>query len=218
MSVQQNEVGGKSLLLKVGRSKTFTTDGTTAAITMTAHSLVVGDVLIFPTGSLGAITNLDVNVPYYVKTITDANTIQISESPTDAALVPDAAVVAQTCAAFVSVGGIRSKSISFSSEGIDITSHDSDEWQKFLDAAGARALAISGSGVYTNQGNFVYVEEQAYANNLMELMFIDVSTFKCTWSYFKVTAVEQAGDYNAEGTFSITANSAAEVFRYKVGA
>lgn len=212
--VSQNEVGGKSLLLKVGQTKSYTTDGTTAAITITAHGAKVGDLVIF--SDIGGIGNLLANQPYFVKTVPSVNVIEIAEEPTGTAIIPDDAQTSTPCTVFASVGGIRSKSISFSSEGVDITNQDSDEWSKFLDAAGVRALAISGAGVYTNEANYLYVEDQAYANNLMELMFVDVKGLRCTWSYFKVTAVEQSGDYNAEGNFSISANSAAEVNRYKV--
>ena len=51
---------------------------------------------------------------------------------------------------FKSTGGLRSKSMDFSAEGIDITNEESDEWKVMLDKAGMRSMEISGSGVYNN--------------------------------------------------------------------
>lgn len=212
----QNEVGGKDLLLKVCKEMLFTTDATTSSVEITAHGLKVGTPLVFTAAALGAIVTLLPNKPYFVKTVVDVDNVILATTPTGIAIIPGAVVTDAAVDVFVNVGGIRSKGITFTSEGIDITSQDSDEWTKMLDSAGLRSVALSGSGVYTNEANYTIVEDAAYANSLICLMFIDVKGLKVLWGCYKVTQVENSGDYNAEGNFTLAASSSGEINRAKV--
>jgi len=80
-----------------------------------------------------------------------------------------------------------------------------------LDYAGIRSLSVSGSGVYTNETVFQAVRTKAYTNALTCLMFIDTVTDDIVESCFKITSLEVGGDYDAEGTYSISAESSGEV-------
>jgi TP901-1 family phage major tail protein len=203
----QNEVGGKELLVKVGVEKTFSTDGTTSAITSTAHKMKVGDVAVFTAAELGSITNLTPLIPYFVKTVADANTITVAATPSGTAIIPDAAAVSKKMTGFLNLGGLRSKSFSFSSESIDISSQDTDDWKKILDAAGLRSFAVSGSGVYTNEETFQLARVAAFNNALTQLLFIDVKGLLIIFGYFKISSLDISGDYNAEGSYSLSADS-----------
>lgn len=209
-NTQQNEIGGKSLLLKVCLEKTYSTNGTTADINTTAaHKLKVGDVVRFL--NVGAATNLVVGQFYYVKTIIDTDTFRVSVNAAGTEIIPDAAITAQKVDTFRSVGGLRAKSFSFSSEGIDITNQESEEWKVMLDGAGIRSLSVSGSGVYTNEEVFQALYNAALTNALICLMFIDVTTFAITSGCMKVTSMEVSGDYDAEGQYSMSAESSGPV-------
>lgn len=207
----QNEVGGKSLILKACTAvASIATDATTATITKTAHGLSVGDV-VSPTGGLGSIVLLTVGAFYYVKTVPTVDTFTISATKSGSAIIPGFVQAAIAMDFYTNVGGVRSKSLSFSADGIDITNHDSDEWKKLLDGAGIRSGAFSGSGVYTNQTLLQALYTRFLANSLTCLMLIEVGTARLYEGCFKITSMEISGDYDGEGAFSISADSAGQI-------
>lgn len=205
----QNEVGGKSLLLKACVLKTVATANTSNDVTLTAHGLVVGDIIKFL--EVGANTVINTTTYYFVVAVPTANTFEISATRGGAAIVMDATEASLDIDAYLTVGGLRSKSLSFNSEAIDITNGDSDEWKVTLDGAGIRSMSISGSGVYTNESVFRAVELKAMTNALTCLMFIDVKNDRIYDGCYKITSIEQSGDYDAEGQYSLSAESSGEV-------
>lgn len=209
-NVTQKEMGGKDLLLKICKALTYSTNGTTADInTSAAHGLKVGD--LWRPAAVGAATNLIANKFYYVKSVVDADTIQVSVNAAGAAIIPDAALTSLASDGFSAIGGIRSKSFSVTAEEIDITSEDSDEWKTLLDKAGIRSVAISGSGVYSSADNVKSLRTSFLANELVCLAFVEVKA-EFVWSCcMKVTALEISGDYNAESSLSISGSSSGVV-------
>lgn len=205
----QNEMGGKELLLKACVAFTAASTATSANLTITAHGGKVGDILLFE--EIGANTTVALDTFYYVKEIVDANTIKISATRSGAAIVFDDTEASMDVLLFKSTGGLRSKSISFSAEGIDITNEDSDEWKTMLDAAGIRSMEISGSGVYNNSDVFQSLVTKFLANQLTCLMFVEVKTGRIYEACFKLTSLEVSGDYDAESNYSISAASSGAV-------
>lgn len=206
--VTQKEMGGKDVLLKAGISASAATTNASATITSTAHGLKVGDIVKFET--VGALVAVNVNTFYWVKTILTANTFEISATKSGAAISMDATEAALSVILYKGVGGIRSKSLAFSSEAVDITNEDSDEWKSILDKAGVRSLEVSGSGVYSNYEVAAAVRTKALANDLVEMMIIEKSGFIFAGP-FKLASFEISGEYDAESNLSISASSAAAV-------
>jgi len=207
----QKEIGGKSLILKACTAVTgIETFATGADIKKVAHGLKVGDIFV-PTGGLGSITSLTLNQNYYVKSITDADNFQISATKAGAAIVVADAEVALEADFFTTIGGMRSKSLSMSADGIDITNQDSDEWKTMLDGAGIKSMSISGSGVYNNQTLFQSMYTKFLANELTCLMLIDASVARIYSGCWKLTSLEISGDYDGEGNFSISADSSGQI-------
>lgn len=205
----QNEMGGKELLLKACVDASAATTDTSSSITSVAHGLKVGDIVKFVT--LGALTAVTTTQFYFVKEIVDADTFKVSATRSGAVIAMDATEAALEILLFKSTGGLRSKSISFSAEGIDITNEDSDEWTVMLDKAGKRSLEISGSGVYNNYPVFQNLMQKFLANELTCLMFVEVKTGKLYEGCFKLTSLEISGDYDAESSYSISASSSGPV-------
>lgn len=205
----QNEIGGKELLLKACvLIENVTTANTSSDITKTAHGLKVGDLVKFL--SVGTLTAVTVNTFYFVKEVT-ANTFKISATRAGVAIVMDAVESTLDIDAYKSFGGIRSKSFSFSAEGVDITNQDSDEWSVMLNGAGMRSVSVSGSGVYTNETTFQAVLTKFLANELTCLMLIETKTDRVFEGCFKITSLEVGGDYNAESNFSVSAESSGPI-------
>lgn len=209
----QNEVGGKDLLLK--KCKEFTAIATTATdaeITVTAHGAKVGDIVLF--SAVGGNTVINTEDFYIVREIVDANTITIKATPTGAAIVMDATSAVLEALVFRNLGGLRSKEFGLSSEAVDITNVDSDEWSSMLDGAGIRSASMSGSGVWTNELVFQEFFGDFLANRLTCLALVDAKSGRVYEGCFKITELSVSGDYDAEGTYSVSAESSGPVRVY----
>lgn len=203
-NTNQNEIGGKSLLLKACKEVTLATTTGTADIALTANGLVLGDLVRFE--DVGSITTFEINQIYFV-VLAATNTFRLSATLGGSAIVPDHTQASLASEIFQNIGGIKTKSISFKVKGIDVTNQDSDEWTNMLDNAGVRSLDIAGSGVYNASTVFETVRANAFNNVLQCLAFIDVIQGKIYDGCFKITALQVGGSFDAEGTFSITASS-----------
>lgn len=206
----QNEVGGKDLLLK--KCKEFTAIETTNAsanVEIASHGAKVGDIVKF--SAVGANTVINVDDFYIVREVVDANTITIKSSLTGAAIVMDATSAVLAALVFRNLGGLRSKEFSLSSEAVDITNADSDEWSTMLDGAGVRSASMSGSGVWTNELVFQEFFADFLANRLTCLVLVDAKSGRLYEGCFKITELSVSGDYDAEGTYSVSAESSGPV-------
>jgi len=208
-NTEQKEMGGKDLLLKACVEDLVASTATQSTLTAVAHGLKVGDIIKF--GTIGANTTINTTPFYYVKTILTADTFNISATRSGAAIVLDDTEAAMEIDKFMSTGGLRSKSMNLSAEGIDITSEDSDEWKVMLDKAGIRSMEISGSGVYNNADVFQGLVTKFLANELTCLMFIEAKTGRLYEGCFKLTSLEVSGDYDAESSYSISAASSGAI-------
>lgn len=205
----QGEVGGKDLLLKKCVEFTAATTLQSESLTITGHGAKVGDIVKFK--GVGTNTVVTTALYYFVTEIVSVNAVKISASPGGTAIEFDATEADLDVDVFKSIGGIRGKSAAFSSEGIDITNQDSDEWTTLLDGAGIRSVEISGDGVYKNEALAISVEDDAIANNLVCLAVCEMKSGRIYVGCFKITSVELGGSYDGEGTFSMSASSSGEV-------
>ena len=212
----QNEIGGKELLLKICKDVLVASTATSATFTVSAApggtlpTLKVGDVISFST--VGANTTFDASTVaapkfYRISEVVTATTFKFSELTDDVDIVADDTETGMLGLYFTTLGGIRSKTFSFKTDGIDITNADSDEWKNMLDGAGIRSFDVSGEGVYTNNAAFHEAFTACRQNKLVCFMFIEVKTNTLFEGCFKITSMELAGAYDGEGTYSMSASS-----------
>jgi TP901-1 family phage major tail protein len=112
---------------------------------------------------------------------------------------------------FHTLGGLRSKSLSFNSEAIDITNHGSQEWKELLDGKGLRSMSVSGSGIFDSNAALARMQSQALANAITRYQLIDADTGNAFRGAFKITSIEYAGEHNGEKTWSLSIESSGEV-------
>lgn len=113
--------------------------------------------------------------------------------------------------ASVTVGGMRSKSLTLNKETVDVTDSDStDQWRELLTGAGVKSLAISGSGVFKDTateglvlGDFVDDVLSTY-----EFVVPSLGTFSCLCD---IPSLEYSGEYNGEVQHSMSFESAGVV-------
>jgi len=115
----------------------------------------------------------------------------------------------------VTLGGLRSTSMSVNGETVDVTTKDSatfdgsagnDISRVLLANAGIRSMSISASGVFTDAASETTTRASAFSGDSVnyDLVFGDTSTAK---GAFIITSYERAGEYNGEETYSLTLES-----------
>jgi len=119
---------------------------------------------------------------------------------------------------FVTVGGLRSTSITMNEESVDATSKDSLGSRTLLAGGGVQSVSVSGSGIFTdsvaeilvrttfaaqaNTTNGATAQVAAFKN--FQVIVPDLGTFT---GAFQITSLEYAGEYNGEATYSISLES-----------
>jgi len=209
MAQTQVAQGGKDFLLKLGYifngAVTFTDTGD--LVGYTAHGLVAGDVVRFSV--ITTTTGIVINTNYFVINPT-ANSFQIAATPGGSALALTTDGTGTAVDAYVSIGGLRSKTFTVNAEAIDITNHDSAQFKEILDGAGIRSFAISGSGIFVDDYAFAKIRSLALSQSLRFFRLCTNTAGDYWQGCFKITSLEQAGDYNNESSYSISLEGSGE--------
>ncbi|MEM9668822.1 MAG: phage major tail protein, TP901-1 family [Pseudomonadota bacterium] len=112
---------------------------------------------------------------------------------------------------FVTVAGIRSKTLSFSAAAVDGTHTESpDAWREIIEGAGVKSAKISGRGVFKDASSDALIR-QTFFSGLLATWQITVPDFGHVRGQFAITELSYSGDHNGEATFSITLESAGEL-------
>ena len=119
----------------------------------------------------------------------------------------------------VTLGGMRSTSMSINGETVDVTTKESatfdatvgnDIGRVLLGNAGIRSMSISASGVFTDSASENTTRTTAFSGDIVnyDLIFADTSSAK---GAFIITSYERAGEYNGEETYSLTLESSGTI-------
>ncbi|MEM7295560.1 MAG: phage major tail protein, TP901-1 family [Pseudomonadota bacterium] len=109
---------------------------------------------------------------------------------------------------FSTVAGLRTTSISFNAETVDVTHLNSPGgWRELLGGAGIRSCAISGSGVFTDDTTDERVRAIFFAGETPNFQIV-VPDFGTIEGPFQLTALEYAGTHNGEATYTLSLASA----------
>lgn len=208
-NTNQKEIGGKDLILKKCKAFTVSTTATSNDIAITAHGAKVGDIVKFTV--VDGNTTINTTDFYSVSAVPDANTIEVAASPGGTSILMDDTSAIVELLLFRTLGGLRSASFSFSSEAVDVTNVDSNEWKSMLDNAGVRSASVSGSGVYTSEAVFKEFRTDFLNNALTCILLLDAKTKELFEGCFKISELEVSGSYDAEGEYSMSAESAGPV-------
>lgn len=112
---------------------------------------------------------------------------------------------------FVTIGGMRSKSISLNAETVDVSDSDSvNKWRELLAGAGMKSATLTGSGVFKDSAGEEDVRGYFFAQSIEDYQFI-IPDFGTIEGAFQMTAIDYAGEYSGEATYSMTFESAGEL-------
>ncbi|WAC47900.1 phage major tail protein, TP901-1 family [Asticcacaulis sp. SL142] len=113
--------------------------------------------------------------------------------------------------AFVTVAGLRARTISLNARTVDVTDSESaGGWRELLAGAGVKALSVSGSGVFRDAASDALMREAFFAQSqkTWQLIVPDFGRFE---GAFLIASLDYAGDHDGEATFAMTLASAGEI-------
>ena len=110
--------------------------------------------------------------------------------------------------AFVTVAGIRAKTISLNARTVDGTSGESpDAWRELIAGAGVKSASVSGAGVFKDAASDVVIQ-QAFFTQASRNFQLVIPDFGVLEGPFLVEALDYSGDHDGEAAFAITLASA----------
>lgn len=111
---------------------------------------------------------------------------------------------------YVTIGGMRSTSMTINNESVDVTDKDGDTWRKLLEGAGIQSMSIKLSGVFSDNATTNSVQADVVANSVKNYKLVSGNADFFIGA-FQITSMERGGEYNKEETFSVTLESAGTV-------
>jgi len=112
---------------------------------------------------------------------------------------------------FSTVAGLRSKQLSFNAQTVDITHADSVErWRELLSGAGVRSASVSGSGLFKDSISDAAIKDVFFSGEIRDWEVV-IPDFGIIRGPFQITALEFAGNHDAEVTFDLALESAGRI-------
>ena len=112
---------------------------------------------------------------------------------------------------FVTVAGLRTKTLAFNAESVDVTNSDSvNKWRELLAGAGIKSCSLSGAGVFTDAAADETVRAEYFAQTIKDYQVI-IPDFGTIEGPFQITQLNYAGEHNAEVTWDVSLESAGEI-------
>ena len=113
--------------------------------------------------------------------------------------------------AFVTVAGIRARSIALNARSVDGTSSESaDAWRELIAGAGVKSATVSGAGVFKDAASDALLQQAFFAQAARNFQ-LTIPSFGVLSGSFLVEALEYAGDHDGEASFAVTLASAGPV-------
>lgn len=108
---------------------------------------------------------------------------------------------------FVSVAGLRSKTLSFNAALIDTTNADSSNaWREAL-AGGVKSARVQGSGVFKDAAADETVRGLFFNGTIRDWQII-IPDFGTVQGAFQISSLDYAGEHDGEATWSLALDSA----------
>ncbi|MDX1785116.1 MAG: phage major tail protein, TP901-1 family [Roseovarius sp.] len=112
---------------------------------------------------------------------------------------------------FQSVAGLRATRVSFNAETVDVTSLESaGGWRELLSGAGVKSAAISGSGIFRDEGSDERMRQVFFDGETPNFQVV-IPDFGTVEGRFQVTAIEYSGTHDGEATYEIALASAGQL-------
>ena len=109
---------------------------------------------------------------------------------------------------FVTVGGLRARTLAFNAATVDVTDQESaGRWRELLDGAGLKTARISGNGIFKDAASDETLRSYFFAGTVRDWQVIvpDLGTVE---GPFQIATLEYGGQHDGEVTFELGLESA----------
>ena len=112
---------------------------------------------------------------------------------------------------FITVAGLRTRSLSFNAASIDITDAQSvGSWRELLAGGGIKRAAVSGSGIFKDAVSDAEVRTLFFAGTIRNWQLV-IPHFGTIAGPFQIVALDFAAEHSGEVTFELALESAGEI-------
>lgn len=114
-------------------------------------------------------------------------------------------------AGFATVAGLRSKTLAFNAQTVDVTHAESaGRWRELLAGAGVKRASVAGAGIFKDAASDALVR-QVFFDGVVKDCQIVIPDFGTVQGPFQISALEFSGVHDSEVAFEITLESAGEL-------
>lgn len=104
---------------------------------------------------------------------------------------------------FVTVAGLRSRTLAFNAESVDVTHQESaGQWRELLAGAGVRSARITGSGIFKDAASDETLRSVFFAGTIRDWQVV-IPDFGTVEGPFQIVALELTGRHDAEVDFEL---------------
>ncbi len=112
---------------------------------------------------------------------------------------------------FATVAGLRSRTIAFNAEAVDITHTESaGQWRELLEGAGVKTARLSGSGIFKDAASDEIVRSYVFNGTIRNWQVV-IPDFGTVEGPFHIGSFELTGRHDGEVAFDIALESAGEL-------
>ncbi len=112
---------------------------------------------------------------------------------------------------FITVAGLRSRSIAFNAETVDVTHAESaGHWRELLEGAGVKSARVTGAGIFKDASSDEIVRGLFFDGTIRSWQIV-VPDFGTVTGAMQVTSFELTGRHDGEVTFELSLDSAGEL-------
>ncbi len=112
---------------------------------------------------------------------------------------------------FVTVAGLRTRSLAFNAAAIDVTDAESaGRWRELLQGGGIKRAAVAGSGIFKDASSDATIRSLFFAGTIRNWQLI-LPDFGTVEGPFQIVALEFAADHAGEVTFELALESAGQL-------
>lgn len=112
---------------------------------------------------------------------------------------------------FVTVAGLRSRSLAFNAESVDVThSESAGHWRELLHGAGVKSARVTGAGIFKDAASDEIVRGLFFSGSIRAWQIV-VPDFGEVTGAMQVTSLELTGRHDGEVTFEMSLESGGEL-------
>jgi TP901-1 family phage major tail protein len=120
-------------------------------------------------------------------------------------------VDADATGVFTTVAGLRSRTIAFNTESVDIThSESAGQWRELLSGGGVRSARVTGAGIFKDSASDAIVRTHVVSGAIRPWQVI-IPDFGVIQGPFQVRSFDLTGKHDGEVGFDISLESAGEL-------